>query len=236
MYLIAAFLGVLPMYSLAVIGGLGSDISPLSQMPTPTDALIGTFVDLFIFGGIMLAALFVLNGETLADLNLHPGTLGRDLLLSLGLLATLLLGLLILGQVITRFGYEGVPDANLELGKALAADPALMLVFLGPVIWLKAAVLEEFSRVFFLSRLLRVYSSSADRFAVLLLSSLMFGLGHIWEGPIGIVGTSVIGFILGWHYLKHGRVLPLIVVHGVYDMLVLGLLAYMSQHPELLPR
>jgi membrane protease YdiL (CAAX protease family) len=229
--LFAAFIGVAPLYALAILGGLSNtDSSPLTQMPTPGSALVATFAEVIIFGGIIVMALYILCGESLGQLNLKPGTVGMDLLLSLGLLGGLFLGLFILAQVLNAVGLEGVPDANLDLGEALAADPALAAVFLGPVVWLKAALLEELSRLFLLSRLWKVYPTGIDRWAALLLSSVLFGLGHIWQGPTGILGTTVIGFILGAHYLRHGRVLPLIVVHGVYDTLIMLLLIYVSTH------
>jgi uncharacterized protein len=72
-----------------------------------------------------------------------------------------------------------------------------------------------------LTRMWRVWPSHAGRVLTVIGSALLFGLGHAYQGPLGIVGTGLIGLVLGWHYLKHGRMLPLIIAHGLYDSCVL---------------
>jgi len=121
------------------------------------------------------------------------------------------------------------PPATQSIGAALAADPWLLAFWIGPVVWLQAALIEELTRVFMLSRLWHVWPSSAGRLLAVLGSALLFGMGHMYEGAIGIVGTSVIGLMLGLHYEARGRVLPLIIAHGVYNSAALAYLVAMAR-------
>jgi membrane protease YdiL (CAAX protease family) len=66
-----------------------------------------------------------------------------------------------------------------------------------------------------------VWPGFAGRWLVLIGSALLFGLGHAYQGGLGIMGTALIGFVLGWHYLVYGRVLPLIIGHALYDTVVI---------------
>jgi membrane protease YdiL (CAAX protease family) len=209
------------MYVAALLGGMQAGSSPGTQMPDAATALQATLIELAVFGGLMLVCLYFLNRQTVRDLQLQSGSFWRDLLLGLQAFLTLLASVMAFGTLTRLMGGENVPSATLELGKQLAADRQLAAMFLGPVIWLKAALLEEFSRVFILSRLWRVYPEPQARWAVLLFSAVIFGLGHLWQGWYGVLGTLLIGLVLGWFYLRNGRFLPLILAHGAYDTMVM---------------
>jgi membrane protease YdiL (CAAX protease family) len=96
-----------------------------------------------------------------------------------------------------------------------------------PRIWLGAAVCEEIVfRAFLIGRLEAAFggpSRIATAMAVLL-SSVLFGLAHGYQGPTGVLITGTLGLIFACVYAYGGRNLWLnIVVHGVYDTLSLGL-------------
>lgn len=132
--------------------------------------------------------------------------------------------MLLYGLVLGWTGMEQVPAANRKIASTLAANLQLLPVWFGPVVWLRAALYEEFSRVFLLSRLWQIWPNLTGRIAVVLVSATLFGLGHTYQGATGALGTAVIGMILGVHYMARGRVLPLIIAHGIYDTLVLATL------------
>jgi membrane protease YdiL (CAAX protease family) len=51
-----------------------------------------------------------------------------------------------------------------------------------------------------------------------LVASVLFGLGHFYKGPVGIVDSTVAGLILGAAYLLSGRCLwTTILAHGLID-------------------
>jgi membrane protease YdiL (CAAX protease family) len=75
------------------------------------------------------------------------------------------------------------------------------------------AASEEVVRVFLLSRLWKVWPSTQARLAAVAVSAVLFGLSHLYQGPVGTVRAAVIGLIMALFYLRSGRVLPLILAH-----------------------
>jgi membrane protease YdiL (CAAX protease family) len=217
-YGLALLLGIVPMYGLAILSGVQGQGQPF-VVPTTLQLLGSTFLEILIFGGGMALLLYVLCGERMRDLQLQPGSLNGDFARGFVLCFLILLAVIALGPLAVSAGAKDLPEANRALGEALSRDPLMLAVFLGPVLWLKAGGLEEFSRVFMLTRLWHLFPHPGQRLPVVIGSALLFGAGHLWEGWQGVLTTTLIGLILGWYYLRHGRVLPLIVAHGLYDTL-----------------
>jgi membrane protease YdiL (CAAX protease family) len=66
----------------------------------------------------------------------------------------------------------------------------------------------------------------------LLVTSILVGLGHAYQGITGMVVTGVIGLCLGMLYLCNGRNLwPSILTHGFYDTAAFVLL-FLGLRPE----
>lgn len=58
----------------------------------------------------------------------------------------------------------------------------------------------------------------------LIISSLIFGVGHLYQGIAGSVQTVVLGFLLGALFLITGSLLLPIVLHALLDLRVLAML------------
>lgn len=54
--------------------------------------------------------------------------------------------------------------------------------------------------------------------AAVVLSSLVFGLLHAYQGRIGMVRTALMGFVLAGGYLASGSLLPVVLAHTVIDL------------------
>ena len=79
-----------------------------------------------------------------------------------------------------------------------------------------AGLCEEFLyRGFAMAVLLHV---GLPAWAVVLLSSVLFGLAHSYQGRGGIVMTLLIGLILGTSRLAYGSLMPAIFWHGAVDV------------------
>lgn len=79
-----------------------------------------------------------------------------------------------------------------------------------------AGLCEEFLyRGFAMAVLLHV---GLPAWAVVLLSSVLFGLAHSYQGRGGIVMTLLIGLILGTSRLAYGSLVPAILWHGGVDV------------------
>lgn len=219
--LIAVILGIGPLYALVLYSGYVSMHQPAFEVPDLRASLANLLVFVFGFGGLLVLLLYLVCGERLSSLNLRRGRWLVDLRSGV-MLAGVLLGYQVVFSILTaQLGYTEVPAANVAIANELAGDPMLLALWLGPTVWLQAGLFEELSRAFMLSRLWQVWPGPGGRWLVLIGSALLFGLGHLYQGPMGVFGTALIGFILGWHYLVRGRLLPLIIAHGLYDTVVI---------------
>lgn len=168
---------------------------------------------------ILLAYRYVCD-RPLAQLNRTPGRWWSDILtgILLGVLFLALLSLQRWAQARWTSGPSGPPPQDLiTLFQGVARNPVLLAVWLGPVVWIGVASFEELARVFFLDRLWSVWPGTYARWAVLLISGVLFGLVHIYQGPLNAVAIAIQGVLYGWYYLRFGRVWPMIVGHALYD-------------------
>lgn len=221
----SALLVLLLAYGLPILGTLaqGPDSvlpeSPweLAEAALFTTVLVCTLV-LSLQIGLLRAPLDALVGP--------PAPLFADLRRA-GLLLLLLFGGAYSVQALVSAMTGGeTPAVLLKLGQACREDPVMLLVMLGPVVWIQAALTEELTRAFLLRRAQALWPGQAGRLGGLLGMSAIFGLAHMYQGLGGMVGTFVIGLILGWAYQRWGRLRPLLLAHGVYDSLVLLALVY----------
>jgi membrane protease YdiL (CAAX protease family) len=91
-------------------------------------------------------------------------------------------------------------------------------------ICVSAGVCEE---VLYRGFLLHYFHASAFHLGImvaLLLSSIVFGVGHLYQGVSGVIQTAVLGFIFGIIFLLTGVLLVPIVLHAVIDLRLLLLL------------
>ncbi len=101
----------------------------------------------------------------------------------------------------------------------VVGNPLHALAALG-LIWTFAAFGEEISyRGYLLTRAAEAFGrSSAAWWLGVVLVSILFGYGHYYKGPAGIVDSGVAGLILGSAYLLAGRNLWVCVLaHGLID-------------------
>ncbi len=88
------------------------------------------------------------------------------------------------------------------------------------VVWTFAAFGEEIAyRGYLLTRAADVgLRTPAAYWVAMLLVSILFGYGHYYKGPAGIIDSGIAGFILGAAYLLSGRNLWVsILAHGFID-------------------
>jgi membrane protease YdiL (CAAX protease family) len=143
--------------------------------------------------------------------------------------------LLALGFVVVRwtagFAIEAVtahiwpPIAAPKGADQIVGHPMAALAALG-IVWTFAAFGEEISyRGFILGRAAQALGGGrAAWIAGVALSGALFGLGHFYKGPAGILDSSVAGLLLGTVYLLSGRCLwTCILAHGLSDTLAVVL-------------
>ena len=221
--LLAAMLGVVPLYSVLITFQLRSDHQLSIQSFIIYLAVIAPLAIV-----IALLLLRFLCGENPRDLSLRPGKLSSDLL------AVLVLSLVIIvaNVISTYFLSELFPGSGSNtsvknLFVELVSKPSLLVLFVGPLLIL-GAISEEVIRVFLLSRLWKVWPSKTGKVLAIVISACLFGLIHLYQGPVSAAWTAIFGLIMALYYLRFGRVVPLILAHyltNALQVLVFAVLA-----------
>jgi membrane protease YdiL (CAAX protease family) len=128
----------------------------------------------------------------------------------------ILLGLLVIDPLTERFWPPAIAPSGAEKipGHLMAALGSLVLV------WTFAAFGEEIGyRGYLLTRAAEVGGRSKAAYWVgVLVVSVLFGYGHYYKGPSGIVDSGMAGLVLGAAYVLSGRNLWVcILAHGFID-------------------
>lgn len=112
------------------------------------------------------------------------------------------------------------PPAKAPAGThEITGNLKLLLLYL-PVIWGFAAFGEEISyRGYLLNRAAAAGGETRiAAWAAVLVSAVLFGFGHYYKGPSGIVDSAFAGIVLGTAYLWSGRNLwTTVLAHGFID-------------------
>nr|WP_218886410.1 type II CAAX endopeptidase family protein [Kineococcus aurantiacus] len=157
----------------------------------------------------LVAYLMARGGESLRTLGLDGRRWRRDVLAGLGLAAVIGGCGLVL--------YLGARSAGVNTNVAASTLPDVWWAV--PVSVLAAAengVLEE---VLVAGYLLHRLSQLGFRwFPALLVSALLRGSYHLYQGVGGFVGNVAMGLVFGYVYQRWGRTAPLVVAHTAIDV------------------
>jgi membrane protease YdiL (CAAX protease family) len=128
----------------------------------------------------------------------------------------LLLGEFVIEPLAGRFW---PPPAAPSGADAITGNPGVALLAL-LIVWTFAAFGEEFVyRGYLLSRAAAAGGgSAAAHWAGVVAVAVLFGLGHWYKGPTGVVDSGAAGLILGAAYMLSGRNLwAAVLAHGLID-------------------
>jgi len=103
--------------------------------------------------------------------------------------------------------------------ESIAGDIGTALLYLG-IVWTFAAFGEEIAyRGYLMNRAADVGGrTTAAWWIAVVVVSILFGYGHFYKGPSGIVDSGIAGLILGVAYLASGRNLwTTVLAHGFID-------------------
>jgi membrane protease YdiL (CAAX protease family) len=141
----------------------------------------------------------------------------RTVLTGVGTLVALFIMTIALQVIVINL--PGMEIAPIDQSRFNPLEDNLVLFLLFVVLaWTTIAFGEEmFYRAFLITQLGEIFQKSKLGTALVLFSSsLIFGLIHSVEGPLGVVNTFFMGLILGAVYLRTGRNLWVtIIAHGL---------------------
>jgi len=185
-----------------------------------TDTLLGgMLVTLGYILTILVATVVLkLRGSSWRQIGLaRPQSWKRTILLGIGILVALLIMNIALQVIALNLPGAKLPPIDQSRFNPLEGNLAIFL--LGLVLaWTTIAFGEEmFYRAFLITQFGDIFpGSKLGSVLALLSSSIIFGLVHWVEGPLGIVNTFAMGLLLGAVYLRSGRNLWItIVAHGL---------------------
>ncbi|MDB6119860.1 MAG: Abortive infection protein [Verrucomicrobiaceae bacterium] len=154
--------------------------------------------------------------------------------LSLAIMAGVVAATLILTHMTTleeiqAFSTVNKPDIEAVVSiKALKNDPIYYWLTLTFVSFVVAGLREELWRATSIATLRRlwpsVFASRKGEYVAVVLTSIVFGIGHIPQGAIAVVGTAAIGVLLGCIMVFHRSIWPAVIAHGFFDATSFALL------------
>jgi membrane protease YdiL (CAAX protease family) len=89
---------------------------------------------------------------------------------------------------------------------------------------LTAGVTEELLFRGFLFYLLGALFPALPLAAILGISTLAFGIGHLYQGPAEAIKPMLLGAVFGAFYLSFGTILPCILLHAMQDLCVVDMI------------
>jgi membrane protease YdiL (CAAX protease family) len=222
--LLAAVAGVLPLYSSLIVYQFRKE-QPFS--------IQGFIFYLAVISPLAIIVAFLLLRllcrENYRDLNLRPGKLPSDLLAALILSLVILVTNLVSNYVLSELLPNSASSTSIrDLFVEVASNPGLLVLFVGPLILLGAAS-EELIRVFLLSRLWKAWPSTMGKLVAVIISACLFGLIHVYRGPVHVAWTAIFGLIMALYYLRFGRVVPLILAHYVTNAIQVVVVAVLAR-------
>lgn len=86
-----------------------------------------------------------------------------------------------------------------------------------PLTVINCAYQELLCRGYMIPRFSEVFNGPT---AGLILSSLLFGAWHLYQGPSGVIGCTVMGFVFGYAFMRWRSLWPLTIAHATYNLAI----------------
>ena len=128
----------------------------------------------------------------------------------------------ILDAVLPATSAQGIDMAK------LFSNTSYVIIFLFIGLF-KGGFSEELWRVFILTRFEKVFGKPGLIIA-LIFSSIIFGIGHLYQGLSGLISIAIIGFLYALVYLRKRSALEAVLAHSTENIIsiILGYIIYSS--------
>lgn len=183
-----------------------------SDLPFVVGALATIFRDLAL---VLLIVYFLWrNGETLAEIGWVRAGLIKEVVLGFVLFFPFYVATALIELGLLKVGLSG---PRKSLPSALEATGAAQMVLATIMVVVVAIAEETIFRGYLLLRLRPALGNSVA--AAVALSSLVFAVGHGYEGSAGVVTVGIMGALFALIYLWRGSLAAPIVMHFCQDFL-----------------
>jgi membrane protease YdiL (CAAX protease family) len=195
-------------------GGFRGAVATLNPSQSPRAWVDLSYQLLDLINGVVpaLLALYLLSRTPLGTglgIGLDRLRLRRDALYGIGFFALIGIPGLALIYIARKLGVNAQLDAS-DLADVWYRYPVLVLSAI------QNGVLEEIVMIGFL--LTRLRNLDWPPWRAVLLSAVIRGSYHTYQGIGGFVGNFVMGAVFGWWFTKTRRVLPLVIAHSLLDI------------------
>jgi membrane protease YdiL (CAAX protease family) len=240
LFLISAYLALVGVIGL---GRSGTQMPALSH--TYRGLLFVCSIELFIFAlvlGLAVMASRASRDELLLcwRRGFWPVPLGIGYSVALRLAVGMIMTAVGAGLMVTRvmtpqslreFVTANRPDVEAIVDiSALRQNPLYFWLTLTVVSFVVAGLREELWRSAFLAGLRALwpqhFGSRAGQLAAVAIGAVVFGLGHLAQGPLGVCVTTLLGFGLGVIMVLHRSIWPAVIAHGMFDATTFALLPW----------
>jgi membrane protease YdiL (CAAX protease family) len=183
----------------------------------------------YVLSILVVAILLKRQGSSWLDIGLaRPKNWLRTVLLGFGAAIVVIVMMLVVSNIALNLPGAEVAEADMSRFNPLEGNLPLLLisVFLA---WTAVAFGEEMMyRAFLINQLGVLFQSERLRWVLsVIFSSVIFGIVHFYQGPLGILNTFIIGLLFGVIYLRSGRNLWVtIIAHGLINTLTFVLVFY----------
>ncbi len=89
---------------------------------------------------------------------------------------------------------------------------------------LTAGITEELLFRGFLFFLMTALFPGLNIFIILGISTLIFGIGHLYQGPAEAVKPMILGLLYGLFFISFGTIIPCIILHTMQDLCAVDLI------------
>lgn len=186
-------------------------------------------IGLYLPGSAILVLVWArLSRTPLRDLGLvRPDSWTRTI--AIGALLGVTLKLVTKSLILPLLGADPVNHSFHYLAGNRAAIPVAVISFVvgagfGEELLFRGYMFERLGKLF--------GSGNAAKFAIVIITSSLFALGHYsLQGIAGVTQAAVTGLVFGGIYARTGRLIPLMVAHAAYDLAALALIYWNLETP-----
>ncbi|NOS86378.1 MAG: CPBP family intramembrane metalloprotease [Ignavibacteria bacterium] len=184
-------------------------------LPSSLNEILLSIIKTKIIFVIAVVVLLWLEGDRITDLGFRKQKLLIQIIfgISFGFVTWILLNVL-LNPLMAAVNPQAIKPPNEILNYMKDAGSLYLWI---PVVTL-AAFSEELQRIFVLTRFEKWFGKYGLYIAILI-TSVIFGIGHLYQGINIAIGTGIGGLFNSFVYLRKRSALEVIICHAVFNIL-----------------